>query len=197
MDVFNIFGNLDTILEVAIIIIPVLFIIFLLFKFVVPKRPAVGIGLAAGVGLLGAFLVKKRLKNAFDVEKQIAEHNKMMAEFKEKQKNRYNAVMANKQVIATLEKQRKKLAKNEEKYRTEIELIDAELRDRREHNERLLKSSEALVETMRESSQETDELTRRFDDLVSSYEPVEEERPTSGTTAPSDIEIGGYRLLEA
>ncbi len=190
----NFFSNAGNILDAILILIPIVVCIILVFKLVVPKRPTLGIGLAGGVGLLGYFLVKRRLKNAFDVEKKIAEHNEMINEFKKKQKTRYNAVMANKQVIETLTKQRKKLAKNTEKHETELRLIDEELKDRKALNEQLLKSSGVFLETVGKRSRERDELLERFEKQTDSPEIDRSPEKTKGEI--SKIEIDGYHLLE-
>lgn len=185
-------------LDVILIIIPTVICIILIFKFAVPKRPVIGMGLAAGAGLLGYFLVKRRLKNAFDVEKKIAEHNQAMTEFKEKQKTRAELVLANNQVIKTLEKQNEKLGKKADKYKTEIQLIDEELKDRRALNEQLLKSSGAFLESTKNHSQERKELLRRFEEQSGYLEDDEPNQNTAGSKSgsASDIEIDGYRLLE-
>jgi len=190
----NFFSNAGNILDAILILIPIVVCIILVFKLVVPKRPALGIGLAGGVGLLGYFLVKRRLKNAFNVEKKIAEHNEMINEFKKKQKTRYNAVMANKQVIETLTKQRRKLAKNTEKHETGLRLIDEELKDRRTLNEQLLKNSGVFLKTVGKRSRERDELLERFEKQTDSPEIDRSPEKTKGEI--SEIEINGYRLLK-
>ena len=191
----NFFSNAENILDAILILIPIVVCIILVFKLVVPKRPVLGIGLAGGVGALGYFLVKRRLRNAFDVEKKIAEHNEMINEFKEKQKTRYNAVVANKQVIETLTKQRKKLAKNTEKHETELRLIDEELKDRKALNERLLKSSGVFSETVGKRSRERDELLERFEKQTGSPE-IDRSSQEKTRGEISKIEIDGYHLLE-
>ena len=191
----NFFSNAGNVLDTILILIPVIVCIILVFKLVVPKKPLLGIGLAGGIGLLGYFLVKRRLRNAFAVEKKIAQHNEMINRFKIKQKTRYNAVMANKQVIATLTKQRKKLAKNAEKHETELRLIDEELKDRKTLNEQLLKSSAVFLETVEERNKERDELLERFERQSTSPEIAKfSQKGVDKNT--SKIEIDGYHLLE-
>jgi hypothetical protein len=195
---YGFLGNSKNIIDLLLLIIPFLFVLFLILKFVLPKRPALGIGLAGGVGLLGYFLVKRRLRHAFDVEKKIAEHNRSMAEFKERQKTRYDAVTANNQIIKSLEEQRKRLMKDEHRYENEIKLIDAEVEERRALNENLLQSSSTVLEEIRERSGGRRDLLRRtgiLPDAIGIAEPVPE--PVSaGEVSDSDLEVDGYRLLE-
>ena len=193
----NFFSNVENILDAILILIPIMVCIILVFKLVVPKKPVVGIGLAGGLGLLGYLLIKRRLKNAFDVEKKIAMHNKIINEFKEKQKTRYSAVMANKQVIDTLTKQRNKLAKKAYKHETELRLIDEELKDRAELNEQLLKSSGIFLKTVEGRSMARDDLLKRFEQQSNSHSP-EIDSSTEGKTDGEipRIEIEGYQLLE-
>ncbi len=189
----GIFSSFDTWIDIIIIAIPVLVAIFLIFKFVIPKSPKLGFGLAIASSLLGAFLVGRKLKNAFDVEKKIAEHNEAMAKFKEKQKNRYEAVTANKKIIETLREQRKKLAKKGEEYRTEIDLIDAELNDRIALNEQLIRDADAFLESSEEKSAERKQLLDRM--VRSQSGQIVEDEPRASDTI-ANIEINGYRLLE-
>lgn len=186
------------IIDIAIIAVPTLIVVYLLFKFLVPKKPALGIGLAIGGGLLGAWLVRRRLRAAFDLEKELAAHNEMMAEFKDKQKNRAQAVLANKQVMDTLEKQRKKLSAEADKYSTELELIDAELEERKKLNTKILGDSEAFLEGAKKRSESRKRLLEQYQEengSISGDTPLEEV-PNKGSAAQPQIEIGGYRLIQ-
>ncbi len=185
--------NWKTALDVLIILLPLLVVLYLIIRFIVPKKPALGIGLAIGGGLIGAFLLRSRLKNAFDVEKKIAEHNDMMAKFKAKQKQRAQAVLANKQVIDALEKQRKKLAKNAQKHETQLKLLDAELNDRKELNEKILSESEEFLQSVEGRSADRQKLLREYQNATATPQPEPENR---GTAEHPDIELDGYRLLE-
>ncbi|HHJ53106.1 MAG TPA: hypothetical protein ENJ89_07915 [Caldithrix abyssi] len=180
--------NWQTALDTAIIVIPLLIVLYLIVRFIVPKKPALGIGLALGTGLIGALLVRSRLKKAFDVEKKIAEHNEMMARFKQKQKQRYEAVLANKRVIEVLEKQRKKLAKDAAKHETELRLIEAELKDRKELNEKILSESEEFLASVEGRSAERKRLLDRY---AAETGDVPQESDSGGP-----IEIDGYRLIK-
>ncbi|RMG67273.1 MAG: hypothetical protein D6715_05180 [Calditrichaeota bacterium] len=186
----SLLSDLKLILSVLLILIPVIIGIYLVFKMVVPRRPALGIGLAGGLGLLGYWLARRRLKQAFDVEKALAEHNAMMDAFKKRQKERYNAVMANKTVIEELEKQKRRLEKDREKYRTEIALIDAELKERRRFNDLLLKESGDFLEQIASRSEQRRALLDRYLATSGATEP-EEPHPHG-----QEIEIAGYRLKE-
>ena len=186
-------SDFKNISDVILLLIPVIIVIILIFKFVLPKRPVLGIGLAGGVGLLGYFLIKRRLKNAFDVEDKIAEHNEMIAEFKERQSIRYNEVMANKKVIENLEAQKEKLEKQGETYKTEIELIDAELNDRKKLNKQLIERSEHFLQETAGRSQSYEALLKRFREQSGNATPVEVSTTESGMSV---IEIDGYRLTE-
>jgi len=184
--------------DIAIILIPVVIAIVLIWKFVVPKRPALGIGMAIGAGLLGAFFVNRRLKKAFDVEKKLAEHNQMMAKFKEKQKQRFETVMANKKVIEELEKQKKKLEKKGGQYATEVNLLKKEIEERSELNKKILADSEEFLESLEERRSSIKDLLERYEaesGTVVSHEP-EPDIPNRGTGEHPDIEIDGFRLLD-
>jgi len=191
MDVLT---NWNVVLDVAIILLPLLVVLYLIIRFIVPKKPALGIGLAIGGGLLGAFLIRSRLKKAFDVEKKIAEHNEMMAKFKAKQKQRAQAVLANKQVIDVLEKQRKKLAKNAQKHETQLKLLDAELTDRKKLNEKILSESEEFLQSVEGRSAKRQALLRQYEHSVAGEAQPEPEN--RGTAETPDIVLNGYRLLE-
>ncbi len=184
--------NWSTVLDVALIIVPFIILIVVILKFVVPKKPALGIGLAIGGGLLGAWLVNRRLKSAFDVEKKLAEHNAMMAAFKARQKERAQAVIANQQVIKILEKQREKLSEEADRHETELKLLDRELEDRRQLNKKIVsESSDFLAES------ETNSAKRKA--LLQGY------LSSNGTKKPaiivhtngeaSVIEVNGYHLF--
>ncbi|HID39934.1 MAG TPA: hypothetical protein EYP36_10540 [Calditrichaeota bacterium] len=184
--------------DAAIILIPVLIAILLIWKFVVPKRPSLGIGMAIGAGLLGAFFLNRRLKKAFGVEKKLAEHNEMMAKFKEKQKQRFEAVMANKKVIDELEKQKKKLEKKGEKYATEVSLLKKEISDRSQLNKKILEDSEEFLDSLEERRSSIKDLLERYETETGTtvtYEP-EPEIPNLGSQDKPDIEVDGFRLLE-
>ncbi len=183
--------NWNTVLDVTLILIPVIVLIFIIFKFVVPKKPALGIGLAIGGGLLGAWLVNRRLKSAFDVEEQLAAHNKMMAAFKAKQKERSQAVTANLQIIKTLEKQREKLSEEAAKHETELKLLDRELQDRRRWNEKIVSESSDFLAESETNSARRKALLKRF--LASggvTESPIIPLKVEAGA-----IEVDGYHLF--
>lgn len=188
-------GQFGKYIEIIILAIPFIVAILLIIKYVVPKHTSLGIGLAGGVGVLGYFLVKNKLKRAFEIENQIAEHVKEMEEFKNVQKTRYKAVLANKEIIEELEKQRKKLGKNAGKYETEIKLIDAELADRRNMNKKLLENSKEFLESTEERVESRTELLERFMRESGMTGVI-----TPATSTPTDnaevIEINGYQLKE-
>ncbi len=190
--------DLSVLFDVAIIAVPVLIVIYLVFKFLVPKKPALGIGLAIGGGFLGAWLIRRRLKAAFDVEKELAAHNEMMAQFKDKQKNRAQAVLANKQVIDTLEKQREKLSEKAEEHSTELQLIEAELEERKKLNTKILTDSEAFLDNSEKRSENRKKLLEQYEDengSISGDAPLEEVS-NKGTAEEPRIEINGYRLIQ-
>ncbi len=191
-------GNIKNWADIILLLIPIVVILFLILKFVVPKHPALGIGLAGGVGLLGYFLVRRQMNNAFEMEKKIAEHNQMMADFKTKQKTRYNAVVANKQIISNLEKQRQKLAQDEDKYRDELRLLDAELEDRKKLNDELLQSSSEFLAASASRSQQRQRLLQDYEVQSRSSEQSSDKTTKTSTTAEANkvIEIDGYHLKE-
>ena len=189
--------NLSLIMDILLILIPVLILILLLFKFVVPKKPALGIGLAIGGGLLGTWLVNRRLKSAFNVEKKLAAHNKMMAEFKAKQKQRAQAVVANRQVIKTLEKQREKLSEEAVKHETELKLIDRELEDRHKLNEEIVSKSSVFLEASEQGSENRKALLKRY--LNSTTKVTANNKATSDIIDPlsesAGLQIEGFHLF--
>lgn len=184
--------NVSTLLDIIIILIPMIIIGYLIFKFLIPKKPVLGIGLALGGGLLGAWLLRNRLQKAFDVEEKLAEHNEMMAKFKAKQKQRFQAVIANKQVIANLEKQRQKLAKKGQQHTTELKLIDAELADRRSLNEQILSGSAEFLQSVDQHSADRQKLLQRY--YGAANQPEQPLPKNKGTVQDPDIELDGYRL---
>ena len=180
------FSSLKIWLDVALLIIPLLVGMFLVYKLVLPKNPKLGLGILAGMGAIGAFLVHRKLKKAFAVEDKLAEFNENYAQFKEIQKRRQEAVTANQQVIKVLEERKKKLEKNADKYRTELQLIDAELKDRLALNEKLIHDAESFVSTVKERSAQRKK-------LLSTDLPAEN---ATDDSAQGDIEINGFRLIE-
>ena len=64
------FGQMDWSLwlDIALLALPVVLVLFFIIKFVVPKKPLLGIGLAIGTGIFGAWLVRRRLQGAQDAE---------------------------------------------------------------------------------------------------------------------------------
>ena len=124
--------------DLLLILIPIVAVVIIILVFVMPKNPKIGAGLLAGTGLVGFFLLRSRLKDAFAIEKRISKYHKDIADFNEKQKIRTSGVMANKEVISTLEKQQERFKKNEDKYQTELTLIDAEIKDRKVLNDKLI-----------------------------------------------------------
>lgn len=180
------FNSLRVWLDVALLLLPLLIAAVLIYKLVLPKHPKLGLGILAGMSAIGAFLVHRKLKKAFAVEDKLAEFNEDYAKFKEIQKRRQQAVTANQQVIKVLEKQREKLAKDAEKYKTELQLIDAELKDRLALNEKLIKDAESFVASAKERSE------RRKKLLTSDLPPVAE----TPDAEKKDIEIDGFRLIE-
>ncbi len=180
-------GSLQVWIDVLVILVPIVVAAVLVWKLVIPRHPKLGIGLISGLGLIGGYLIHRKLKKAFAVEEKLAEFNENFAQFKEVQKRRQEAVSANQQVINVLQKKRRKLEKNAEKYRTELQLIDAELKDREKLNERLLKDAASFVTGAKKRSEERLK-------LIGGLPPEEEPEASADGNAP--IEIDGYRLLE-
>ncbi len=169
-------------LDLLLLLLPLLVAMWLVYKLVLPKNPKLGLGILSGLGLIGAFLTQRKLKKAFAVEDKLSEFNENYARFKEIQKRRHQAVTANRRVIKVLEAQRQKLAKNAEKYKTELQLIDAELKDRLKLNEALINNAEEFVTTVKARSAARKRL----------LQDVNQPPASSG----SDIEIDGHRLIE-
>ncbi len=172
-------------LDVLIILVPILVALILIWKMVLPRNPKLGIGLIAGIGLIGGYFMQRKLKKAFAVEDKLAEFNEEYARFKEIQKRRQEAVSANQQVIKVLQKKRQKLAKHAERYQTEIQLVDAELQDRKKLNEQLLKEAASFVAAARARSKARQELIGTLPQ--SDKSPTDPGRP---------IEIDGYHLIK-
>ncbi len=179
--------NWTVIVDVSLILLPVIVLLILIFKFVIPKKPALGIGLAIGGGLLGAWLVNRRLKSAFAVEEKLAAHNEMMAAFKAKQKARAQAVAANQQVIKTLTRQREKLSEEAHKHETELKLIDRELEDRQKLNQKIVSESSDFLAESETNSAERKALLQRY---LNTVKPETEKLSEAGA-----IEIDGYHLF--
>jgi septal ring factor EnvC (AmiA/AmiB activator) len=122
----------------------------------------------------------------------------MMAEFKEKQKQRAQAVLANKKVIETLQQQREKLAKDADKYSTELDLIDAELKERKELNKKILENADSFMDSVEKRSTDRKKLLEQYYDegnSISADTPVPAV-PNRGTAAVPDIEINGHRIIK-
>lgn len=180
--------------DITIIVIPVLLVLGFVFKFVVPKKPLLGIGLALGGGLLGAWLVNRRIRSAQDAEERLAAHNKMMAAFKDKQDQRAEAVLANSKIIETLEVERQKLAEKEDAQSAKLKLIDSELNDRRELNKEILSDSGAFLDSVKNRSRDRQNILDRFlaeGGSLSGDAPISE---PDGNSA--QIELNGHRLIE-
>lgn len=175
-------------LDIALLALPVLLVLFFILKFVVPKKPLLGIGLAIGTGLFGAWLVRRRLQGAQDAEAELAAHNKMMAEFRDKQDKRAKSVLANKKIIETLQEQRQKLAKDAQKYETELKVLDAELQDRKKMNEVLLDDSNRFLSASEKRSVSRKKLLAGFDQPATDV-------VNTGTVDDPQIDINGYRLI--
>lgn len=105
------FNSLRVWLDVVLILLPLLVAAILVYKLVLPKHAKLGLGILAGMSALGAFLVHRKLKKAFAVEDKLAEFNEDYARFKEIQKRRQQAVIANQQVIKSLKSARRSCRK--------------------------------------------------------------------------------------
>ena len=173
-------------LDILLILIPFLIAMILVYKLVIPKKPKIGLGILAGLGAIGAFLVHRKLKKAFAVEDKLSEFNENYAHFKEIQKRRQEAVTANQQVIKVLEDRKKKLAQNADKYQTELQLIDAELKDRLALNQKLIEDAESFMTAAQERSAERKK-------LLSSEAPKADE---AKFTNNQDLQVDGYQLIE-
>ncbi len=173
-------------LDVAIILIPVIVALILIWKLILPRHAKLGMSLIAGVGLIGGYFVRRRLKKAFAIENTLAEFNENFARFKETQKRRQQAVSANQEVIRVLQKKRAKLSRHADHYQTELKLIDAELKDRQALNQQLLNDASAFVSAARTRSQARQKLIGAL--------PKEEHPEAPETQTP--IKIDGYRLIK-
>ena len=60
--------------DLLLVLIPVVAAIILIVVFVLPKHPKIGAGLLAGTGIIGFFLLRSRLKNAFSLEERISKY---------------------------------------------------------------------------------------------------------------------------
>ncbi len=170
-------------LDVIIILVPVIVALILIWKLVLPRHPKLGVGLIAGVGLIGGYFVQRKLKKAFAVEDKLAEFNEDFARFKETQKRRQEAVSANQEVIRVLQKKREKFARHADRYQTELKLIDAELQDRLALNKQLLEDASSFVAGARARSKERQKLIGTL--------PAE----SAPTDPNAPIEIDGYHLI--
>lgn len=182
--------------DLLLILIPIVAVVIIILVFVMPKNPKIGAGLLAGTGLVGFFLLRSRLKNAFSIEKRISKYHKDIADFKEKQKIRTAGVMANKEVISTLEKQQERFKKNEDKYQTELTLIDAEIKDRKVLNDKLINETDSFLDKSEKKSLDRRALAQKV--LSQSTIGIIEDEPDNNViaTEPAAIKINGYSLKE-
>ena len=188
--IFNYGGDL------LLILVPIVIAVILIIVFVMPKNPKIGAGLLAGTGIVGFFLLRSRLKNAFSLENRISKYNKDMSEFKKKQKLRASGVMANKEIISTLENQRERLKKDEQKHQTEITLIDAEIKDRKQLNEKLLNETESFLKTSEQKSLDRRALAQKVLSQSTVGIIEDEQEPDENTPEAVVFSINGFHLKE-
>ncbi len=185
------FDNFGIWIETLIMLLPFIGVIILAAIIVVPRKPALGLGIIAGTGILGGFFVKRHLKHLFDVEKRLAEHNEMIAEFKKKQKTRFEAVETNRQIVKVLEKRQQELERDAGDHTEELKLLDKEIKERKVLNKNLLENTDAFLAKSERNSAGRLELLRRY-----RASTAEVETGAGDAVADERIIIEGYFLRE-
>lgn len=177
--------------DTLILLLPLLIVAVLFVMLVIRKSPLLGVGMLAGAAVLGTWLVKnKKLQSAFEIEKKVAGKNEKLKQFKERQKERYQAVMANREIITELEKKLKQLQKQPAANKIEIQLLEKEISERKALLEKLLKEEDDILPA--ESPQPGD----TGDNKLDVYDYPEEDGGDSVSPRPGKIELNGYRLIE-
>ncbi|KAA3619425.1 MAG: hypothetical protein DWQ05_01520 [Calditrichaeota bacterium] len=137
--------NFSAYIDLAILAVPFLIALYIIIRFVAPKRPKLGLALVGITGILGGILIKRRMNKIFAVEEKIAEDSEPMRKFKNRQKRRNESVIANDEATKLLQEQRDKLAKHSEKNATKIAILDKEIAERQELSTKLLQDADALL----------------------------------------------------
>ncbi len=177
--------------DTLILLLPLLIVVVLFLMLVIRKSPLLGMGMLAGAAVLGTWLVKnKKLQSAFEIEKKLAGKNDNLKQFKERQKERYQAVMANREIIAELEKKLKQLQKQPARNKIEIQLLEKEISERKTLLEKLLKEEDDIF------SAEPPPPTNAGDNKLDVYDYPEEDGGETVSPKPGKIELNGYRLIE-
>ncbi len=178
--------------ETLILLIPVAIALILILVVLIARGKT---GLAIGIlatGLLGfLFLKKRRLQEAFDIEDKLAKNNEKFDEFKKRQKERYQAITANKEILLQLKEKLEQLKKKPAENRLEIQLLEKEIQEREALNEKLLSEDSEFFAGEETAAIPNEESLKVYD--------LEEEKakPKPPASGKVEIEVGGHRLFEA
>lgn len=179
--------------EAILLLVPVIITAILFCVLIISRNKSrLGIGLLAVTGLFGLLFSRdRRLREAFDLESKLEKSNRAFGDFKRRQRGRYNAVTANLQVITELQRQLAKMRKNPAENRTEIKLLEVEMRERKELNKKFLNDGEnPIPQTSANGSHKNGNIFEVYD--------LQENGFLSGLPKSllEDIEIDGHRLLK-
>ncbi|KAA3658843.1 MAG: hypothetical protein DWQ10_10295, partial [Calditrichaeota bacterium] len=136
-------------------------------------------------GIIGAFFLKRRIDKIFAVEKKNAEHSEELRTFKNRQKRRSEAVLANEEAMRLLQKQREKLAKNADQHKTKIETLDKEIEERQQLQEKLMEDPDTILSTSGQKGQER----------VAQSNTIETDPPQFPLRHETDKEFPSFELL--
>lgn len=179
--------------ETLILLIPVAIALILILVVLIARGKT---GLAIGIlatGLLGfLFLKKRRLQEAFDIEDKLAKNNEKFEDFKKRQKERYQAITANKEILIQLKEKLEQLKKKPAENRLEIQLLEKEIKEREALNEKLLSEDSEFFPAEEPTAAIPNEESLKVYDLEE--EKAKPKPPSSGKV---EIEVGGHRLFEA
>lgn len=161
---------------------------------IIRGRKAAGLGLLAASAAAGYFVFKnERLEEAFDIEDKLAEKYDEYGDFKRRQKDRYNAVIANQEVIDALKNRLVLLKKEPERNRAEIIVIEHELNEREEMNRRLLSGEDDPITNGEHGGFVGDPGSLDIYDQRDRQDPEPHPAPPGSV---ADIEMNGFRLLK-
>ncbi len=180
--------------EAFLLLMPAIITMLLFCIMIISRNKSrLGIGLLAVTGFLGLLFSKdRRLREAFDIESKLAKTNRTLNDFKKRQRGRYNAVTANLQVISELQRQLARLRKNPAENRTEIKLLEVEMKERKELNDKFLSDGENPIMDVHSNGQANNGHALEFYNF-------QENNYLSNLSQSTleDIEIDGHRLFKA
>lgn len=182
--------------QALLLVIPLLLLGVILLIVLISRKPKLGIGILAAISVFGLFFMRRNrdLDRAFEVEDKIAEKNDEYAQFKNRQKDRYKAVSANQKVIEELKLKLEQLLKNPSHNKTEIHLLEKEIAEREEMNERILSDRDSPFS----GGDDRDRGWPPSDDDLKAYDVDDSPPPVSDEPRENvEINVDGYQLYKA